>query len=234
MADCWNAGRVDVAAPPVATERLLNPVARRWALVVGVLAAALALALAVRYAGERKLSSFDGRIMIHIYAWYPDRRALAHRVADLGGGVAVFVTMAVLVVWLYTRRRFRAIALAVLGPTVAIVITEYVLKPAVDRRLLGYVTYPSGHSTGVFSVATVLAVLLLGESWRSRAIVRIAAVVVLFAVSVLVAISLVAAGYHVPTDTAGGAGVAIGTVLLLAVLIDVVGDAKAERGVTRR
>lgn len=219
-----------VAAPPVATERLLSRVARRWALGIGLVAAAVALALAVEYAGDRTLSKFDERIMIHVYAWYPDRRALAHRVADIGGASAVFVIVLALVVWLYTRRRFRGIALAVLGPTVAVVVTEYVMKPAVDRRLLGYLTYPSGHSTGVFSVATVIAVLLVGDSWRSWAVARIGAVVLMFAVCVLVAFSLVAAGYHVPTDTVGGACVAIATVLLLAVLIDAVAD----RRVTRR
>ena len=219
-----------VAAPPVATERLLGRVARWWALGIGVVTAAIALVMAVQYAGDRTLSSFDYRVAVHIYAWYPDRKVLAHRVADLGGAAAVFVIVVALVIWLYTRRRFRGIALTVLGPTLAIVITEYVLKPAVDRRLLGYVTYPSGHSTGVFSVATVIAVLLVGDKWRSWAVARIAAVVLMFAVCVLVAISLVAAGYHVPTDTVGGACVAISTVLLLAVLIDALGD----RLVTRR
>jgi len=221
--------RMAVAAPPVTTERLLSPVARWWALAIGSAAAVLALGLAVRYAGDRQLSPFDARIMVRIYAWYPDRRAIAHRVADLGGAAAVFVIVVALVIWLYTRRRFRAIALAVLGPAVAVVVTEYVLKPTVDRRLLGYVTYPSGHSTGVFSVATVIAVLLVGENTRSWLAARIASVVVLFAVCVLVAVSLVAAGYHVPTDTVGGAGVAIASVLLLAVLIDAVADRRLTR-----
>ena len=222
-------GRMVVTAPRATDQRLLTPAARRGALGIGVVAAVLVLVLAVRYAGSRTLSPFDEHIMVRIYAWYPDRRALAHRVADLGGSIVVFLAVVSVVVWAYVRKQPRAMALAILGPAVAIVLTEYVLKPAVDRRLLGYLTYPSGHSTGAFSVATVLAVLLVGSGRRTRLAARIAAVVVLFAVCVLVAIPLVAAAYHVPTDTVGGACVAIATVLLLAVAIDAVADRRIRR-----
>jgi undecaprenyl-diphosphatase len=224
-------GRMVVAAPRATDPRLLSPSGRRWATGVGAVAAVVVLILAVCFAGSRSLPALDEHLMVRIYAWYPDRQALAHRVSDLGGSVVVFLVVAGIVAWAYVRRRPRVIALAIISPTVAIVLTEYVLKPAVHRRLLGYVTYPSGHSTGAFSVATLLAVVLLGPGHRTRLRARVGAVVALFAVCVLVAISLVAAAYHVPTDTLGGAGVAIATVLLVAVAIDAVADRRA-RGAT--
>lgn len=221
--------RMSVTAAPVVDERLLTPTARRWAVGVGAVAALITLVMAVQYAGDRNLPGFDRRVMLRVYAWYPDRVALAHRVADLGGSAAVLLIVAAIVVWSLVRRQPRGIALAILGPTVSIVITEYVLKPVVDRRLLGYLTYPSGHSTGAFSVATVLAVLLMGPGLRWHPAARAAVIVVLYAVCVAVAVSLVAAAYHVPTDTIGGAGVAIATVLLLAVAIDAVADRRLRR-----
>jgi membrane-associated phospholipid phosphatase len=221
-------GRMTIAAPPRASFRLLTQNARRWAVGLALVLGALVIALGVDFASARTATRFDIRVMLHLYSWYPDRRAIAHRVAELGGSAAVAGVTIVLVVALYATQRYRAAALAVLGPLVATGLTEWVLKPEIDRRILGYVTYPSGHATGAFSVATVLAVVLLGAG-GPRVAARIAAVVVVFALACLVAVSLVVAGYHVPTDTLGGAGVGIATVLALAVAIDAVADRRAVR-----
>jgi undecaprenyl-diphosphatase len=219
-----------VIAPPSAAARLLDGPARVWALVVAVATGAPALSMAVAFAGDRgTVGAFDRHAMVRIYAWYPDRRPIAHRIADLGGPAVVFLAVVALVAWAYVRKQPRAAVLAALGPALAIVVTEYVLKPTVDRRLLGFVTYPSGHATGAFSVVTVLAVVLLGARGAARSVVRVAVVVTTYAVCVLVAVSLVAAGYHVPTDTIGGAGVAIATVLLVAVGVDAVADRRLTR-----
>lgn len=217
--------RVSVVAPPSTDARLLGRTARGWAIAVAAVAAAVTLSMAVAFAGDRgHVSTFDANIMVHIYEWYPDRTALAHRVSDLGGGVVVFVVAAALAAVSWFRGRPREVVLAILGPSVAIMVTEYVLKPTVHRRLLGYVTYPSGHTTGAFSLATLIAVQLLAPRTRLPVAVRVVSIVALLSVCTAVAISLVAANYHVPTDTIGGAGVAISTVLFLAVGIDAVAD----------
>jgi len=223
-------GPMTIAAPPRPALRLLTQRARWWAAGLAVTLGAFVIAMAVAFAGDRTATHFDLRVMLHLYSWYPDRRTLASRVADIGGSAAVAGVTLVLVVVLYATQRYRAAVLAVLGPLVATGITEWVLKPAVDRRVLGYVTYPSGHATGAFAMATVIAVVLLGAGDRSRRTARVLATIVVFGIACLVAVSLVVAAYHVPTDTLGGAGVGISTVLALAVGIDAVAD----RGLVRR
>jgi undecaprenyl-diphosphatase len=218
-----------IAAPARSAQQLLTRRARWWAAVVAVLLAAFVLAMGVAFAGDRTATRFDIRVMLHLYSWYPDRHAVAHRVADVGGAPAMAGVTIVLAVVLYATQRYRAALLAVLGPLVATGLTEWVLKPTVDRRILGYVTYPSGHSTGAFSVATVLAIVLLGGGARPRLTARVLASVVVFAIACLVAVSLVVAGYHVPTDTLGGAGLGVATVLALALLIDALADRRLVR-----
>jgi membrane-associated phospholipid phosphatase len=219
---------VTITAPPRAETRLLTRNARRWALGLAVVLGAFVIALGVDFAGDRTASAWDIRVMLHLYSWYPDRRSISPRIADLGGTAAIGAAVLVLLVVLYATQRYRAAVLAVLGPLVASGLTEWVLKPSIDRRILGYVTYPSGHTTGAFSIATVLAVVLLGTG-GSRVAARVSATVVVFALACLVAVSLVVAGYHVPTDTLGGAGLGIATVLAVAVVIDAVADRRAVR-----
>lgn len=216
---------MSLAAPPLTRIRLVPLRARGWVLGVAALLAVVVVALGVRFAGDRAATRLDLRIMVHLYAWYPDRRALAGRIADLGGPVSVVLATAVLAVVCWASGRRRGAVLAVLGPGLATVLTEWVLKPSVDRRMLGYLTYPSGHSTGAFAVATVVGVLLIGTVPRVALAVRLLATAVVAAIACLVAVSLVTAGWHVPTDTVGGAGVGIATVLALAVGIDAVADA---------
>src|SRR4051812_1107149 len=58
-------------------------------------------------------------------------------------------------------RRWAIAVLAVVGPAIAVVLTEFVLKPIVHRQINGGPSgfaYPSGHETGL---ASLLVVLLL-------------------------------------------------------------------------
>ena len=76
--------------------------------------------------------------------------------------------------------------------------------------------YPSGHETGVVAVLTVLAVLALRKGWRAS--VEIAVVTVLASWALVAAVGLV--GVHYPSDTVGGAGVAVAVVLATALAMD--------------
>ena len=60
------------------------------------------------------------------------------------------VGMAALALWALVRRDGRGMIAAIAGPSVAIVVTEYVLKPFIDRTTPhGALSYPSGHVTAV-------------------------------------------------------------------------------------
>ena len=126
-------------------------------------------------------------------------------------------------------RWWRGLALAVLAVPAASGLTEGILKPLIDRTIDGWLSLPSGHTTAVFSMATLGAVLLA----RTPAEARARAALVILAAYVLasgVAVAMVAQGFHYFTDTIAGVGVGVGTVLLAALLIDAVAGRLARRG----
>ena len=137
---------------------------------------------------------------------------------------AVSLSVIVLVAALAAvARRWRLVVLAALGPAAAVVVTEYVLKPLIDRYLFhpgipvpvlqaDYSgAFPSGHETGVASAA-VLAFVAVGQL-RVSAAARAALTAVLAAWTALAALGLPRSYYHYATDTVGALGVAVVVVL---------------------
>jgi undecaprenyl-diphosphatase len=132
-------------------------------------------------------------------------------------------------------RHYRLAALAALAPAVATVLTEYVVKPIVDRRFVavyfrsrGGSFYPSGHEAGVASLTTVaviaVAALTVSRLWRAVA-VSVAALV-----DAAAAIGLVGNHYHYATDTIAAVALSVATVLACALLIDRVGSGPRRPG----
>jgi undecaprenyl-diphosphatase len=146
--------------------------------------------------------------LLKLLAWLGDTPAI-------GGMTAVLILACLL--W----RRYRAAALLAVSIPAAAVITERLLKPLVGRTALGFLSFPSGHATGTFALATAITVLLAGAPGIPRA-VRLAAVVTAFAVASAVAAAMVALGFHYFTDAVAGAAVGVGTVLATALVIDLV------------
>lgn len=154
--------------------------------------------------------------------------ALTDALLSLGSPGMLTVLTILLVVVLLGLRRDRAVWLAALTPPVASVITEWCLKPLVERTRGGTLSYPSGHTTGVFAIALVILLLALGPSFgRWLLAARVAASVGALVAATAVAVATVAAGRHYVTDTIGGVGVAITTVITTGLLIDAVADKRA-------
>lgn len=143
---------------------------------------------------------------------------------------AISIVLMTLVVLGALRVRRRDVAvLAVLGPLLALLLSEVVLKPVVGRVLgpavfagfpVGPLTgsYPSGHETGVVSAAVVLLIVSWQLPLRRRG--RLVTVAVLAFWALAAAIGLVRNYWHYATDTIGGAAVPIAAVLTTALLID--------------
>jgi undecaprenyl-diphosphatase len=147
--------------------------------------------------------------------------AQTHLLAGLGGLGPVTVLTTALVLACLVTRRWRGAALAGLAVPAAVALTEYVLKPLVGRTIRGYPSFPSGHATAMFALAAACAVLLAGPARpRLPGAVRMLLVVGAALVAAAVATAMVARGYHYFTDTVAGTAVAIGMVLLTALLID--------------
>ena len=163
----------------------------------------------------------DTVIDARVKAILPGNAKVLERLAWPGGLRAIIGMTAVLVLVCLLRRRYRGAALAAISVPVAAVITERLLKPLVGRTALGFLSFPSGHATGTFALATVITVLLAGAPGVPRA-VRLATEVIAFAVAAAVAAAMIALGFHYFTDTVAGAAVGAGTVLATALAIDLV------------
>jgi len=212
----------DQARQPVPP--LLPAGARRPAAVLVLCCAAVitvgALAAAGRSRGSGPDNAVDSWIIGHLGSHY----TLLRPVADIGGGIATAVLAAALVIGCLLVRRVNGALLALISAVLASVVTEAVLKPLVHETIGSppALTYPSGHTTDVVTIATVIVVLLLNPPrGRLGRLALIAIPVLLALIACAVAVSLVAIRWHYFTDTVAGAAVGIAVVLLTALALDV-------------
>lgn len=210
-----------------AGEQRLIPRRLRGAVAAAAFAAAATtITLGAVYTGGSTAGRLDRALDSGFYSRVGRHHALTDALVSLGSPSVLAVLTILIVVVLLGLRRGRAVWLAALAPLVASAITEWGLKPLVERTRGGTLSYPSGHTTGIFAIALVVVVLLvLGSSSRRRLLaVRVAASVIALAAATAVAVATVAAGRHYVTDAVGGVGVAIATVITVALLVDSVAD----------
>lgn len=205
------------------SDPLLPRRVRARALVVAVLAAIVVVVLAVLLHGKRETSvdeSITRWLYVHLRSWWVARKLLSLSEPAFEVGV-----LAALAVGALLRRAWNVAAFVVAAPVAAVVVSELVLKPLVHRRLGGVSfpvanAYPSGHETGIAALLTVLAVLTLRTTWTVA--VKAAVLVAFVLWAVVAAIGLIRNFLHYPSDTVGGAGVALAVVLATAFAIDAV------------
>lgn len=148
---------------------------------------------------------------------------------DLSAPALSIGILAAVAVGAVIARRWDLLALTVIGPALAVLVSEEVLKPVVGRLAGPFVyvgstvaaepgAFPSGHETGV--VAAALVLLLVAGQLRMRTAWRALLWVLLAAWTVVAALGLVRNFYHYATDTIGGLGVSVAVVLATALVID--------------
>ena len=180
-----------------------------WTSVAAIVClAAVVLVLAFRLrslVGPLGVDTWVGR---HLVARLPDGRG---RSGDLYGWIAWvgapgFVGAVTTFALLRAARR-RDLAgglLAVVGPGLAFVLAEVVLKPLVARRMhpkdLIFI-FPSG--TVAVVAAAAAATVILVKRWSGRARATMAAPV-LGAIVLVVGVAVVEVGWHYATDVIGG------------------------------
>jgi membrane-associated phospholipid phosphatase len=200
---------------------LLPPALRRPAAVLVTGCAAVTASLALAFTGQARPDRLDAAVDAHVRSALGRYGAQTHLLAGLGGLGPVTVLTAALVLACLVTRRWRGAALAGLAVPAAVALTEYVLKPLVGRTIRGYPSFPSGHATAMFALAATCAVLLAGPARpRLPGAARLLLAFGAALVAAAVATAMVAWGYHYFTDTVAGTAVAIGVVLLTALLVD--------------
>jgi len=215
------------AGRPLLPPRLRRPAALLAAGCV-VVTAGLALAFGHQVRADRLDAVVDARIRSAVGGY----QGPLHLLTRLGGLLSVAELTAALVVACLVTRRWRGAALAGLAVPAAVALTEYALKPFVGRTISGYHSFPSGHATAMFALATICAVLLANPPRpRLPRVARLLLVIAAVLVAAAVPVAMVALGYHYFTDIVAGTAVGIGTVLLVALLIDLARPAAhASRG----
>jgi membrane-associated phospholipid phosphatase len=205
-----------------AAARPLLPDAARLPATAIVAASVVTTALLGAWLGH---GAHTDRVDTVIDAWVkailPRNAKVLERLTWPGGLRAIIGMTALLVLVCLLWRRYRGTALVAISIPAAAVITERLLKPFVGRTALGFLSFPSGHATGTFALATVITVLLTGATGVTRA-ARLAIEVIAFGVAAIVAAGMIALGFHYFTDTVAGAAVGTGTVLATALVIDLV------------
>lgn len=143
--------------------------------------------------------------------------------------------MGIVVVFGALRRRWDVVALAVLGPSVAVLLAEAVFKPLVGRVIASETnakSFPSGHVAAVASAALVLLIVSYQLPMSRR--LRIGVAVVLAAWVVLAAAGLVRKHHHFATDTLGAILLCAAVVTAAALAIDAFAAAIDGRRARRR
>jgi membrane-associated phospholipid phosphatase len=177
--------------------------------------------LGVLFARQTQADWLDQAIDSQFINWLRSHPGLAGWLAAPGSLVlAVALSAVIAVACLYVGRLNGAI-LAVVAVPVAVGLNDALIKPLVHRTYLGVLSYPSGHTATMFALAATVAILLLipprpVRDWGFRVLIPAAACVL----GVVVTVGVIGLRWHYFTDTVAGAAVGIGTVCLLALILD--------------
>jgi membrane-associated phospholipid phosphatase len=189
-------------------------------LVVAVCAAITAL-LGVLVHHQNGAGFMDRKIDHLLHRSIGRLPEILNPLAKLGDQLPVTLLAVALVLVCLLIRRWQGAVLVTVGLSGAIVVTEYLLKPFVGRTLGGGQSFPSGHATGMFALATAFCVLLAAPPHLKvpaplRRVLALGALLVAAGVPV----AMVGLNHHYFTDIVAGAAVGTGVVLLTALVLD--------------
>jgi membrane-associated phospholipid phosphatase len=200
---------------------LLPPGGRSRALLAVLACVIIVASMGVWLAHGTHAGPLDARVDHWLDVHVTTGRWLVLRVKALGDPQWVTVVCAALVLACLALRRYRGALLVAIAVPLAGGITEFALKPLFDRRIYGFLSFPSGHVTAVSAMAATGMLLLLGPARPPvPAALRWLGSAVAVLVVLTVAVSMVIGNFHYFTDTIGGACVGPGTVLATALALD--------------
>lgn len=210
-----------------ATDLLQPGAQRRTAVAVALACVAVTALLGWRYAHDTQPGWLDARVDPRVRSAFARYQTPLTLLAQLGETAAVAVMTVALALACAVTRRGRGAVLTCVAMPVAGALTEFVLKPWIGRTIGGSLSFPSGHTTGAFAVAITGAVLLVGPGHpRLVTSVRLSLALGAVMLAATVGVATVALDWHYFTDTLGGAAVGTGTVLVTALAIDFLSQAR--------
>jgi membrane-associated phospholipid phosphatase len=182
---------------------------------------AVTAALALQSAGRGRPGWLDSTLDPRIRAELSRFPVMLSWLPHLGTLIPVALMTLALAVACAAARRWSGVVLAAVAVPAATGLTEYVLKPSVGQIIEQ--SFPSGHATSMFALATICAVLLVDPP-RSHVPGAVRLLLVLAALMLAAAVSaaMVAIGAHHFTDAVAGAAVGTGLVLACTLMLDLV------------
>jgi membrane-associated phospholipid phosphatase len=203
-------------------EPLLPDRAGPWALALTACCVIITVVIGLLVARQRVPLGIDGTIDTPIISAIGSHRLALGLVISLGSLGPAVMFSAVIVIGCLLAGRLNGAILGLLAVPIADGLDEKLLKPLFHRADLGFLSYPSGHTTAVVTLGAVATVLLAFPSPRSARPVlrRVLIPVAAGLIGCAVAVALIGLRWHYFSDTVGGAAVAIGTVSGLTLLLD--------------
>jgi membrane-associated phospholipid phosphatase len=197
---------------------------RAWPLLAACVIVLATLGLLLR--DQAQPDGLDSVVDSAMVASFHGHRGVLPWLALPGSTLPLIAVSAVIAIGCLIVRRPHGVVLAVTAVPVTAFLDDTVLKHLVDRTHLGQLSFPSGHTASAMTLATVLGVLLHDPTRQAAArTARAALVLFALAVTAVVAVGVIGLRWHYFTDTVGGVALGAGTVLALALLIDLVAGA---------
>jgi membrane-associated phospholipid phosphatase len=211
----------DASPAPPPTARPAAPAGSLGPLIVVAAASALiAVGLGIAVAGGRFPTGPDRWVKTVVSGWWPSPGDTAYAIDFLGDPRVVGVLAVVLALCCLVSGRRRTAVVALTAPVVSGLVTT-AAKPVVQRTIHGdNLSYPSGHTAAVATLAAVAALLLIDLVRAGRVSGTAVYLAVTIAAGTVMAVDQIAIDAHYPTDTVGGLCVAIAVVPVLAVAVD--------------
>lgn len=182
------------------------------------------VALGIRFAGEQHSGRFDRAVIDAVHHAVGNQGPLASFLVSPTDEIAIYGMIATLIVVAIVTRRWEFAVLAITGPGLSVLLVEVLFKPLFDRRYLGGLSYPSGHTVSFVSALTAALLVVLALTAGRSLVLRAFFVASWLVLSIVAMVGLVAMNYHYPTDAVGGFCVAIGAVLPSALLSDALAE----------
>jgi membrane-associated phospholipid phosphatase len=200
---------------------LLTASTRLWAAALLISCAVLVAVFGVLFAHEATADRLDYTIDSPMVTWFGAHRGLGGWLISPGALIPAGALSAAIVVGCLLAGRLNGAVLAATAIPVADGLSDGLLKPLVHRTYLGVLTYPSGHTTAIFALATAVTVMLTVPPHPVKTgKLHVSVTAAVYVVACAVAIALIGLRFHYFTDTVAGAALGIGTVCGLALLLD--------------
>ncbi|MFF0732077.1 phosphatase PAP2 family protein [Streptomyces chartreusis] len=210
---------------------VLPPSLRAWLGPVAALAALVVVALGVVYSGHGEPGRVDRWVVDPTAdSVGPPWRGVALAVDFLGEPLGAAMLVGAVVTGCLLLRSPRSAVFVVAGPGIAVV-TATLLKSVVGRTIHGddNLSYPSGHTAFLTSLALVVALLVTGRPGIGRTAGSLVVAAAALVAGTAMGWAQVALGAHYPTDVLGGWCTALAVVPATAWLVDRTADRITDR-----